>query len=81
MKQNAAKWDRILRGIVGIILLAVAVINYPLYGLIAIVAGLLGAIMLFVALTGFCPIYTLIGFQTLKKESKKESKKNTKKKK
>ena len=70
MKQNAAKWDRILRGIVGLVLLAVAVIYYPMYGLIAIVAGILGVVMLFVALTGFCPIYKLIGFQTLKKESK-----------
>jgi membrane-bound ClpP family serine protease len=70
MEKNAANWDRILRGIVGIILLAIAVINYSTLGVIAIVLGILGAIMLFVALTGFCLIYKILGFQTLKKESK-----------
>lgn len=68
MKQNVAKWDRILRGGVGIGLLTVAIINYSTFGVIAIVAGLLGVIMLVVSITGFCPIYKLIGFQTLKKK-------------
>jgi membrane-bound ClpP family serine protease len=70
MEKNAANWDRILRGIVGIILLTIAVINYSTLGIIAIILGVLGAIMLFVALTGFCLIYKILGFQTLKKESK-----------
>lgn len=75
MKPNAATWDRVLRGIAGIILLTVAIMNYSTLGIISIVLGALGAIMLFVALTGFCLIYKLIGFQTLKKESKSKSKK------
>lgn len=80
MEKNAANWDRILRGIVGIILLILAIVNYPTLGIISIVLGILGAIMLFVALTGFCLIYKILGFQTLKKEIKKEVKKKSKKK-
>ncbi|MFA6064265.1 MAG: DUF2892 domain-containing protein [archaeon] len=81
MKANVAKFDRILRAIVGIVLLGIAVIYNPIIGLIgSIIAGILGIVLLGVAITGFCPMYTLIGFQTLK-ENKKSSRKSAVKKK
>jgi len=82
MEVNTAKWDRILRAIVGIVLLGVAIIYNPVIGLVgSIIAGVLGIVMLFVAITGFCWIYKLIGFKTLKDEPKAKEKVVAKKKK
>ncbi len=82
MEVNTAKWDRILRAIAGIVLIGVAVLYNPTIGMIgSIIAGILGLVMLFVAITGFCWIYTLIGFKTLKDEPKAKEKVVAKKKK
>jgi hypothetical protein len=65
MKLNESNTDRIIRAVAGVILLALGFV--VLNGALAIVADVLGVIMLATAAIGFCPIYALINFSTLKK--------------
>jgi hypothetical protein len=65
IKVNEAGWDRILRIVVGAILLIVG-----LFGEISAVVGviliILGIILLVTGIVGFCPLYTLLGIRTKK---------------
>ncbi len=65
MKLNESNTDRIVRAVVGIVLLylGLGVFSGPL----AIVVDILGVVMLATAALGFCPLYALINFSTLKK--------------
>jgi len=65
MKLNESNTDRIIRAVAGVILLALGF--GVLSGALAIVADVLGVVMLATAAIGFCPIYALINFSTLKK--------------
>ncbi len=60
---NEASWDRILRAVLGIALLAAA-----LTGLVAGTLGILvaaaGGILLATAFAGFCPIYAVLHTRT-----------------
>jgi hypothetical protein len=51
VNQNVAVWDRVLRVFVGVVFLALAVIEPRA------VWGLLGVVPLLTGLTGFCPLY------------------------
>jgi len=62
MNKNLGKTDRIIRIILGIIILAVGIINTSLLGLI-------GIIPLATALMGWCPLYTPFKINTCSKES------------
>ena len=59
MKHNVGKIDRILRIIVGIIILAAGFYFHSWWGLI-------GIIPLFTALLSWCPLYGIFGFTTCK---------------
>lgn len=66
MKVNEGTLDRTVRVIAGAILLAL--------GLLQVVSGvwlwvivIIGAILLITGLVGFCPLYTLLKINTLKK--------------
>lgn len=65
MSANVGSIDRILRAIVGVVLIAlvfvgpVAAMGWP-----RIVVGVVGAVMLLTAAIRFCPAYTLIGVRT-----------------
>ena len=65
MKKNMSNLDRILRIIIAI---AVAILYFMgvLTGTWAIVLGIIAVIFLLTGLIGFCPLYTLFGFSTLK---------------
>ena len=63
MKINEGQFDRVMRGIAALVLLALA-IGGVLTGAIKIVALILGAILALTALVGFCPLYTLFKFNT-----------------
>jgi hypothetical protein len=65
MKLNESNVDRIIRAAVGVILLALGF--GILSGVLAIVADVLGVVMLATAAIGFCPLYALVNFSTLKK--------------
>jgi hypothetical protein len=66
MKKNMSNLDRILRIIIAA---AVAVLYFMgiLSGTWAIILGVIAVIFLLTGLIGFCPLYTSIGFSTLKK--------------
>jgi hypothetical protein len=66
MKTNESNIDRIIRAVVGVVLLYLG-LGGVLGGPLAAVADVLGAIMLFTAAVGFCPLYFLFKFSTLKK--------------
>jgi len=64
MQANAGKLDRILRVIVGLVLLSLTVIGpQSLWGLVGLVPLLTG-------LMGFCPLYTVLGIKTCPVSSK-----------
>lgn len=55
---NEAYWDRTVRIVIGLVLLALAFTGPRTYW------GLLGLLPLLTGLVGFCPIYKLLGFNT-----------------
>ena len=65
MKLNESNTDRIIRAVAGVVLLYLGF--GVLGGTLAIVADVLGVVMLATAAIGFCPLYSLFKFSTLKK--------------
>ncbi len=64
MSRNESTFDRALRGILGVALIALALsvqIANPVFywGAIAV-----GAVLLITAVTGFCPAYRILGLKT-----------------
>jgi len=66
MKQNESNVDRIIRVVFGIVLLFLG-FGGALSGTLAIVADVLGFVLLLTGAVGFCPLYTFFKFSTLKK--------------
>jgi len=64
-KVNEANWDRIVRVVLGIVLLYLG-LGGVVAGTLGIVADILGAILLLTGLVGFCPLYTLLKFSSKK---------------
>lgn len=64
MTQNVGSTDRIVRAVVGIVLLAAAFMF--LSGTVAIIAGILGVIMLVTAAISWCPLYLPFNLSTKK---------------
>jgi hypothetical protein len=58
MKRNESNIDRVLRVILGVVLLALFFAGPKTY------LGLLGLIPLITGLVGFCPLYYLLGIST-----------------
>ena len=58
MKSNLAKWDRVLRFVVGALLIGLSLNN------VIGVWGWVGIIFVVTAFINFCPLYRLIGFNT-----------------
>ena len=63
MKINESSMDRIIRGVVGIILLVLALTNIVAGGL-GIVFIILGAVALLTGVVGFCPLYAVLKIKT-----------------
>lgn len=59
MKVNESALDRIIRAVVGVVLLGLGLFVVP--GWIGIVLDVLGLVALFTAATGFCLLYRLFG--------------------
>ena len=66
MAVNVGKLDRIIRVIVGIVLLAIVFIGPKTLW------GLIGIIPLATGLFRFCPLYTLIGFNSCELSDKSD---------
>ncbi|MEI7543088.1 MAG: DUF2892 domain-containing protein [bacterium] len=65
LKQNEGKVDRIIRVVIGVVLVAA---GFFVSGVTAIVLWVLGGIALFTAITGFCLLYMPFGISTNKKK-------------
>ena len=66
MRVNESGTDRIIRAILGVVLLGLGVFVFK--GTLGIVLDVLGVVALFTAATGFCLLYRLFGdFSTAKK--------------
>lgn len=61
MKKNMGQKDRIIRGFFGVLMLMYAVVFQNMVGLV-------GVIPLLTAVTGYCPLYTLLGIRTFRFE-------------
>ena len=60
MKKNVGGVDRIVRIVIGVVLLAIGLITQSWWGLI-------GLVPLLTAGLNFCPMYTVLGFSSAKK--------------
>jgi len=67
MKINMGKIDRILRFLLGVLVIYLYFTN-QISGLWAIVLGIFAIIFIITSFIGFCPVYTLLGIRTNKKE-------------
>ncbi|NTV35870.1 MAG: DUF2892 domain-containing protein [Anaerolineaceae bacterium] len=65
MKNNMSNLDRIIRAVVGVVLLALYFGNV-VTGVLGFVFIAFGAIMLITAAIGFCPLYVPFKFSTKK---------------
>ncbi len=63
MKANESGVDRIVRGILGVILLLVAFLAVPA-GALQIVLAIIGVVVLLTGAIGFCPLYRILGLST-----------------
>ncbi len=65
MKVNESMVDRVFRGVVGLVLLALYFSN-TVTGTLGIVLVIVGAVALLTGLVGFCPLYSVFKFRTNK---------------
>jgi len=71
MKKNMGSYDKLIRLVVAIVLIVLyykEILPHPL-GIIALALAL---VLTVTSLIGFCPLYTLFGINTCKKEEKEE---------
>jgi hypothetical protein len=66
MKLNESNTDRIIRAVAGVVLLFLG-FGGALSGALAIVADVVGVVLVLTGAIGFCPLYSLFKFSTLKK--------------
>ncbi|MBP8793777.1 MAG: DUF2892 domain-containing protein [Lutibacter sp.] len=68
MKTNMGTTDKFIRVLIGIL---IAILYYMeiISGMTAIIILALGIVFLITSLIGFCPLYTLFGIRTTKKDS------------
>jgi uncharacterized membrane protein HdeD (DUF308 family) len=67
MKANEASWDRIIRVILGLVLLYVGwAVVQPRFSLWSIVALVVGLVLLVTGAIGVCPIYSVLKIGTKK---------------
>ncbi len=70
MKTNVGKTDKLIRlllALVGIVLYIFNVVS----GTLGIVVLVIAAVLILTALVNFCPLYTVFGLSTCKKEESK----------
>ena len=64
-KINEANWDRVVRVVLGVVLLYLG-LGGVVGGTLGIILDILGAIFLLTGAVGFCPLYILLKFSTKK---------------
>ncbi len=63
MSCNVGNMDRIIRAVLGVVLLAAWIFGW-LSGATAIILGIVGVVLLATAALKFCPLYRLFGAST-----------------
>lgn len=66
MKSNESPADRVVRVVLALIAVAVAFVTGP-SSLLGIILFVVAAVLLITAITGFCPLYRVLGMSTKKK--------------
>jgi hypothetical protein len=66
MKLNESNVDRIIRVIAGVVLLYLG-FGGALAGATAVIADVIGVVLLLTGAVGFCPLYAMFKLSTLKK--------------
>ena len=66
LKTNEGKTDRMIRVVLGVILLGLSV--FSLTGITQIVVGVIGAVALITGIIGFCGLYKILGISTVDKK-------------
>jgi len=67
-KTNEATWDRALRGLIGLALVATLLATDLLTGGLAIAGWVVALAMIGTAATGFCGLYAMLGVSTCSTE-------------
>jgi len=81
LERNEATWDRLLRVVVGVAIIAAftfGIVGADLVGYIILLIGLIG---IFTGISGHCLVYTLLGISTLGKAKAAAKKAKAKKRK
>ncbi|MFH0866840.1 MAG: DUF2892 domain-containing protein [Bacteroidota bacterium] len=68
MKKNMGSIDRFIRIFIAIVI-AIIIITDLFKGLTGVILGIFAGIFLFTGILGFCPLYTIFGFHTLRTKS------------
>ncbi|MCP4231140.1 MAG: DUF2892 domain-containing protein [bacterium] len=76
LKINEGPADRITRGVVGVLLLFLAMYLYNIWSIIPVVFAIA---LIFTSVSGYCGLYKLLGFNTLS-ESQREARAKKKRK-
>lgn len=66
--KNVHQIDRGLRFVLGLVLAVLGVTQVGSSALLGIILIVVGLVLLATAFMGFCPLYRVIGFSTLKKK-------------
>lgn len=74
MKTNEAGLDRILRVLVGTLLVVLFILQV-VSGTLGIILLIVGAVLLLTGLVGTCPLYSIFGISTCKRKSTTEEQK------
>jgi len=74
---NEGPADRIIRGVVAVLLFFLAMYLYNIW---SIIPAVIGVAILMTAVFGYCGLYTLLGFNTLTAEQREQREKQEKKK-
>ncbi|MCA9838028.1 MAG: DUF2892 domain-containing protein [Trueperaceae bacterium] len=63
MKLNEGKLDRIIRFVLGLLLIVLWPFGFT-QGTFAVVLAVVGAVLVATSLAGFCPLYAVLGIKT-----------------
>lgn len=71
MKCNMGKTDRIVRVVIGMLLILVLIYFHETLGWLGIILGIIAAVNIVTAMMGVCLLYMPFGFDTRCKDKKK----------
>ncbi len=73
MKKNIGTVDKIIRGVLGLILIYVGGSVYTTNQVLSIIFFVVGLLLIITSMVGFCFLYTLLGITTKKESSEPPS--------